>query len=238
MSMPSPLVVAMDFDDAAPCLSLARQLDPRLCRLKVGKELFTIAGPQFVEQLQLKGFDVFLDLKFHDIPNTVAGAVRAASALGVWMVNVHAGGGPAMLEAARNAIDRSNSPHPTKLIAVTVLTSLDDEQLTAVGVQDDCETQVKRLAALSHQYKLDGVVCSPLEVPLVKAATDQQFLTVTPGVRLSDNSVSTDDQHRVMTPERAKKTGSDFLVIGRPITQADNPIAALTTILDALNTVA
>lgn len=232
------IITALDYNNAADALNFAERVDPSLTRLKVGKELFTVAGPQLVEQLQSKGFDIFLDLKFHDIPNTVAGAVRAAASLGVWMVNVHAGGGPSMLEAARIAIDRSNSPQPTKLIAVTVLTSLDDEQLKAVGVQDDCETQVKRLAALSHQYKLDGVVCSPLEVPLVKAATNQQFLTVTPGVRLADNSVSADDQHRVMTPERAKKTGSDFLVIGRPITQAENPIAALTTILDALNTVA
>lgn len=225
--MKSPVIVALDFATPKDALALAGQLDPTMCRVKVGKELFTASGPALVEQLQSLGFEVFLDLKFHDIPNTVAGALRAASALGVWMVNVHALGGPAMLEAARAAVGDD-----TKLIAVTVLTSMDASQLTAIGLGDGPEAQVLKLAGLTHAAGLDGVVCSPLEAAALKQRFGEKFCLVTPGVRPADSAKG--DQKRVMTPKSALEAGSNYLVIGRPISQANDPNQALVSILESL----
>lgn len=220
------IIVALDYAEAAPALALVERLDPALCRLKVGKELFTAEGPRFVEQLARRDFGVFLDLKFHDIPNTVAKACAAASRLGVWMLNVHASGGRAMLEAARNAVD--NSASRPLLIAVTVLTSMDQATLHEVGVTGDLQEQVLRLASLTHACGLDGVVCSAQEAALLRRRLGQQFCLVTPGIRPA--SASLDDQSRVLTPAAALRQGSSYLVIGRPITQAADPLQALQAI--------
>jgi orotidine-5'-phosphate decarboxylase len=221
-----PLIVALDFADARAALALAERLDPAQCRLKVGKELFTSAGPAVVRELVAGGFAVFLDLKFHDIPNTVAGACRAAADLGVWMMNVHAAGGEAMLRAARSALgDASDRP---LLIAVTVLTSIDESTLHAVGVAGSIAAQVARLAALTESAGLDGVVCSPLEIALLRAERGADFKLITPGVRPADSAA--DDQVRVATPGAAIRAGASYLVVGRPVTQARDPLAALTAI--------
>lgn len=235
----SPVITALDFKHADDALALVQQLSPSLTRVKVGKELFTRAGPQFVEQLQTLGFDVFLDLKFHDIPNTVAGALKTAADLGVWMVNVHASGGRAMLEAAREAIDPSGS---TQLIAVTVLTSMDTEDLRQVGVESSAQDQVKRLAQLVAECALDGVVCSPRESAMLRRAHGPEFSLVTPGVRpavasgakVTETSGTASDQKRIMTPQDAIKAGSDYLVIGRPITQSADPIKTLEQLVQSL----
>jgi orotidine-5'-phosphate decarboxylase len=221
------IIVALDFPAAQPALDLVQRLDPRLCRLKVGKELFTRAGPTLVETLQTRGFEVFLDLKFHDIPNTVAGACAAAADLGVWMVNVHAGGGRRMMEAAREALDKV-ATSPPLLIAVTVLTSMAREDLNEVGVDGEPADQVQRLASLANASGLDGVVCSPREVALLRASQGDAFTLVTPGIRPAGSA--SDDQRRVMTPAQAMEAGSNYLVIGRPVTAADDPIAALDAI--------
>jgi orotidine-5'-phosphate decarboxylase len=220
------IIVALDFAGADEAISVARTLEPSLCRVKVGKELFTRAGPSLVEQLHHLGFEVFLDLKFHDIPNTVAKACRAAADLGVWMVNVHTLGGRRMMEAAREAID-SASNHPL-LIGVTILTSMGEEDLREIGLPGAPEENVLRLARLAESSGLDGVVCSPREVMALRKIVGDSFSLVTPGVR--PTGVSTDDQIRVTTPEQAIRDGSSYLVIGRPITQADNPRAALDEI--------
>jgi orotidine-5'-phosphate decarboxylase len=220
------IIVALDFSSADEALSLVKTLDPATCRVKVGKELFTRAGPAFVEQLHGLGFEVFLDLKFHDIPNTVAKACRAAADLGVWMVNVHALGGRRMMEAAREAIESSN--HQPLLIAVTILTSMGEEDLQEIGLPVDPEANVLRLAQLAESSGLDGVVCSPREVAALRETVGDSFALVTPGVRPA--GVSTDDQKRVTTPEDAIRAGSSYLVIGRPITQAENPRTALENI--------
>ena len=220
------VIVALDFPAAAPALALLEQLDPARCRVKVGKELFTRGGPQLVERAVAAGFDVFLDLKFHDIPNTVAGACAAAADLGVWMVNVHASGGPAMLRAARERLDGLSSP--PLLIAVTVLTSLDASDLAAVGCPGEPAERVLQLARLSQQAGLDGVVCSPLEAAAVRAELGPDFRLVTPGVR--PVFAASGDQKRVMTPAQALAVGADYLVIGRPITAAAEPMAALAAI--------
>ena len=221
------LIVALDYADARDALALAERLDPARCRVKVGKELFTRAGPPVVRALVQRGFAVFLDLKFHDIPNTVAGACRAAADLGCWMVNVHAAGGPAMLAAAREALG-SASDRPL-LVAVTVLTSIDEATLAAVGVQGGIAAQVSRLAALTEQAGLDGVVCSPLEITALRAERGAAFRLVTPGVRPA--AAASDDQVRVATPGAAIAAGASYLVVGRPVTQAPDPLAAL----DAIN---
>lgn len=220
------IVVALDYSQAAPALSLVEQLDPHLCRLKVGKELFTICGPQLVEQLVGKGFGVFLDLKFHDIPNTVANACAAASRLGAWMINVHALGGRAMLEAARAAVDKSEQ-RPL-LVAVTVLTSLNQQALAEIGMSGSIEQAVLRLAGLAKGCGLDGVVCSALETPALRRALGTEFCLVTPGIR--PIASGTDDQSRTTTPIEALRQGSNYLVIGRPITQAADPLQALRRI--------
>ncbi len=220
------VIVALDYPDAASALQLVAGLTPDLCRLKVGKELFTRAGPQLVEELAGHGFDVFLDLKFHDIPNTVASACHAAADLGVWMVNVHALGGERMLLAAREGIERATqSP---LLIAVTILTSMDANDLAAVGLSGSPQHNVLRLATLAQQSGLDGVVCSSRETGLLRNELGEEFKLVTPGIRPAGSQA--DDQRRVMTPADAIRAGSSYLVIGRPVTRADDPVSVLRTI--------
>lgn len=226
----SPIVVALDYSSVDAALAMAKLLDPARCRVKVGKELFTSAGPLVIEQLQQLGFEVFLDLKFHDIPNTCAKAVAAAADLGVWMVNVHASGGRRMMEAARNELDkRASRPF---LIGVTVLTSMDSVDLVELGLSVTPEEHVVRLATLAQSSGLDGVVCSANELAVIRQHCGDDFKTVTPGIRpsWSDNQ----DQKRVMTPEQAVAAGVDYMVIGRPITQSEDPAASCQRILDSL----
>lgn len=220
------IIVALDYADADSALKLINQLDPALCRLKVGKELFTAAGPQFVEKLTRSNFGVFLDLKFHDIPNTVAKACSAASNLGVWMLNVHASGGLEMMQAAKQAVDSSDTK--PLLIAVTVLTSMNQETLNQIGIQTDLPTHVLNLAKLTQLAGLDGVVCSALEAQMLRSNLGSEFCLVTPGIRPAN--ASKDDQTRIVTPADALALGSSYLVIGRPITKAENPLAALEAI--------
>jgi orotidine-5'-phosphate decarboxylase len=225
------IIVALDFPDAASALALVDRLDPALCRLKVGKELFTVAGPEFVRALVARGYEVFLDLKFHDIPNTVAAACRAAAGLGVWMVNVHAAGGRRMMEAARDALNVL--PQRPLLIAVTVLTSMNADDLEEVGVAASPAEQVLRLARLTQSCKLDGVVCSAQEAALLRAELGAGFRLVTPGIRPAGSEVG--DQRRVMTPSEAIAAGATDLVVGRPITAAPDPLAVLRAISDEIN---
>ena len=220
------IIVALDYDNATNALKIVNQLDPSLCRLKVGKELFTAAGPQFVEQLVKKDFGVFLDLKFHDIPNTVAKACTAASNLGVWMLNVHASGGLEMMQAAQQAV-LSSETKPI-LIAVTVLTSMNQASLSQIGIHTDLTTHVLNLAALTKQAGLSGVVCSAMEAKLLRKNFGNDFCLVTPGIRPANASL--DDQARVVTPSDALSNGASYLVIGRPITKAENPVSALRLI--------
>ena len=221
------IIIALDFSSQNPALELVEKLDPSKCRLKVGKELFTRFGPQLVERLQMRGFEVFLDLKFHDIPNTTSAAVAAAADLGVWMVNVHASGGEKMMTACRERLEAFGKDRPL-LIAVTVLTSMNADDLAGIGITDSLETQVSRLATLTKNCGLDGVVCSAREAPKLKAEQGADFKLITPGIR--PLTADKGDQQRIMTPTDALKAGSDFLVIGRPITQASDPLAALEAI--------
>ncbi len=220
------IIIALDYAEAAPALALSDRLQPALCRLKVGKELFTATGPALLEQLMRRGFEVFLDLKFHDIPNTTAQACKAAASLGVWMVNVHALGGRKMLEAARDAV--ANSAHKPKLIAVTMLTSMAQEDLADIGIAETPAEMVLRLATLARDSGLDGVVCSAQEAALLRERCGSEFCLVTPGIRPAQASL--DDQSRVMTPQAALQAGSSYLVIGRPITRAEDPLQALLAI--------
>ncbi len=224
------VIVALDFPDAGAALAAAGRLDPALCRVKVGKELFVSAGPAIVGQLHERGFEVFLDLKFHDIPNTVAGACRAAARLGVWMLNVHASGGSAMMRAAREAV--AAFPRPPLLIGVTVLTSLSDAELGEVGFAGSAADNVARLARLAASSGLDGVVCSAEEAAMLREALGAGFVTVTPGIRLAGGAKG--DQSRVVTPEDAVRLGAHYLVIGRPVTQAADPAATLQSIVRSL----
>ncbi len=221
------ILVAMDYDNQADCLAMAKRLSPQDCRLKVGKELFTSAGPQVVESLMNLGFEVFLDLKFHDIPSTTAKAVKAAANMGVWMVNVHASGGERMLVAAKNALD-SVAAGKTLLIGVTVLTSMEASDLKGIGIDRQPAEQVKLLADLVNKCGLDGIVCSAQEASIMRAAYGSEFCLVTPGIRLPDSPK--DDQRRTLTPEEAISAGSSYLVIGRPITQALDPVAVCRAI--------
>ncbi len=235
MSEPGPddllrIIVALDLPDPDAALELADRLDPSRCRAKVGKALFTRGGPGVVGGLRRRGFEVFLDLKFHDIPNTVAGACRAAADLDVWMVNVHASGGRRMMAAAREAL-ASSSRRPL-LTAVTVLTSLDDEDLAEAGFSGTPRDSVLRLARLAEDAGLDGVVCSPLELEPLRGVVGDEFLRVTPGIRPADSARG--DQKRVMTPAEAVSRGAHYLVIGRPITGAPDPAAALAAIADEI----
>ncbi|MDE0785976.1 MAG: orotidine-5'-phosphate decarboxylase [Porticoccaceae bacterium] len=227
----SNVIVALDYDDQHQALALADRLDPTFCRLKVGKELFTAAGPSIVKNLSDRGFDIFLDLKFHDIPNTVAKAIGAAADLGVWMANVHASGGSRMMSAAKKALDSKGSE--MLLIGVTVLTSMDASDLEEVGVRRNPSAQVLHLAELAKNSGLDGVVCSAQEAKLLKESLGPAFKLVTPGIRLANSAA--DDQRRILTPADAVALGSDYLVIGRPITQSTDPLATLSEINRSLS---
>ena len=226
----SPVVVALDNMTMEASLALADKLDPALCRLKVGKELFTRCGPDIIKALHQRQFEVFLDLKFHDIPNTTAQAVLAAADLGVWMVNVHASAGLEAMSLAKQRLLDNNLD--TLLIAVTVLTSMDNQALTQTGITDGLDTQVSRLAQLTKQAGLDGVVCSAQEAPSLKALCGQDFKLVTPGIRLAEDNA--DDQKRICTPAQARHDGADYLVIGRSITQAADPASKLQRILEGI----
>lgn len=230
MSDQAKIIVALDYAEATQAMHLVQQLNPSLCKLKVGKELFTSAGPDLVRDLVKRDFKVFLDLKFHDIPNTVAKACAAACDMGVWMLNVHASGGLAMMQAAQKAVE--DSKHPAMLIAVTVLTSMSEAELKQVGVQQSLTEQVKQLALLTQQAGLAGVVCSAQEASMLRAHCAEEFCLVTPGIRPADSAK--DDQTRIVTPSQALALGSSYLVIGRPITQAANPLLALQQIQQSL----
>lgn len=231
--MASPIIVAVDFPDVKSAWNFIDRVDPKDCRIKIGKELFTHAGPDFIKQIMKKGFDVFLDLKFHDIPNTVAKAIAVTADLGVWMTNVHASGGSRMMTAAKDALYSYGKDAPI-LIAVTVLTSMELADLQEIGINVSPLEQATRLAILAKNCGLDGVVCSAKEVQSFKTRLGSDFKLVTPGIRpVGTNS---DDQRRIMTPQRAQAAGSDYLVIGRPITQAEDPAKALQTILATLDT--
>jgi len=227
----SRVIVALDYSDQKQALEFVAKTSPEQCKLKIGKELFTRAGPQLVEKLVSKGFDVFLDLKFHDIPNTVKKAVYAAAQLEVWMVNVHAMGGQSMLSAAREGVDMAGNRHPF-LIAVSVLTSLKSADLVQLGISDDLPDYVKRLAGMAIKEGLDGLVCSAQEACLLRQTFGNAPLLVTPGIR--PDWAATDDQHRIMTPKQALQKGASYLVIGRPITQHQNPAEALEMINQSL----
>lgn len=225
--MTSKIIVALDYEKEAEALALVDQIDPSLCRLKVGKEMFTTLGINFVKQLHQRNFDVFLDLKYHDIPNTVARAIRSAADLGVWMVDLHASGGLRMMEEAKRILEPYGKDAPL-LIAVTVLTSMEDLDLLQIGINASPMEQVLRLAHLTQRAGLDGVVCSPQEVEILRNACGEEFKLVTPGIRPIGADFG--DQRRVMTPTAAIRAGSDYLVIGRPITKTDNPAEVLRSI--------
>jgi orotidine-5'-phosphate decarboxylase len=226
----SPVIIALDFPGEDETLKLVDQLDPESCRLKVGKELFTRCGPGLVSKLVERRFDVFLDLKFHDIPNTVARACEAAADLGVWMINVHSLGGEKMMAAAKEALQRrtASGQQETKLIAVTWLTSSGQAELDALGLDTTPERMVQRLARMTSNAGLDGVVCSAREAPVLRQLHNDDFLLVTPGIRPEGSSA--DDQQRIVTPQQAIADGSNYLVIGRPITRASDPCRILRTI--------
>ena len=224
--MNSRVIIALDYADANSAMALVDRLEPSACRVKVGKELFTAAGPAFIATVVQRGFDVFLDLKFHDIPNTVAQACKAAAQLGVWMLNVHALGGRAMMQAAREAVE-SASRKP-KLIAVTVLTSMTESDLHEVGIEASPLAEAMKLAQLAGDCGLDGVVCSAHEAGEIRDRVGSRFLRVTPGIRLPEDS--TGDQKRVMTPQIAIASGASYLVIGRSVTRAADPLAVLARI--------
>jgi len=227
--MTSPVIVALDLEHTL-AIDLARKLDPVNCRLKVGSQLFTSAGPKVIEELSMLGFDVFLDLKFHDIPNTVAQSVKAASNLGVWMLNIHASGGSVMMNAAKEAT--SGLLKLPLIIGVTMLTSLSEKDVNEIGIQD-ISNQALSLSSLAQKNSLDGVVCSVNEVQRIKELLGKEFITVTPGIRSSDSLK--DDQSRVSTARNAIENGSDYLVIGRPITQSDNPMKSLDSIIKEIS---
>ncbi len=229
ISQPPQIIVALDFSSEHETMELVDRLEPSMCRLKVGKELFTRCGPALVQRLVDKKFDVFLDLKFHDIPNTVANACAAAADLGVWMLNVHALGGEKMMLAARRALSGTDSP---LLIAVTWLTSSGQQELDALGIKETPEEMVTRLATMARNSALDGVVCSAQEASMLRANLGEDFLLVTPGIRLA--GAKQDDQCRIVTPEKAIQDGASYLVIGRPITQAEDPCKVLRTINEGI----
>jgi len=224
------IIVALDFPDSKQALEFARKTSPDQCRLKIGKELFTSCGPMLVEELVNSGYDIFLDLKFHDIPNTVKKAASAAARLGVWMLNVHALGGSAMMQAAREGVDIvAQRPF---LIAVTVLTSLSSQDLKDIGIDRSVPDMVDRLARNALSNGLDGVVCSAEEAPALRSSIGDSALLVTPGIR--PEWASTDDQQRIVTPQQALADGSSYLVIGRPITRHQDPAAALALIIESI----
>ncbi|HXF17245.1 MAG TPA: orotidine-5'-phosphate decarboxylase [Burkholderiales bacterium] len=224
--MNSRIIVALDYADARSATALVDRLNPAACKLKIGKELFTAAGPSFVAMIAQRGFEIFLDLKFHDIPNTVAQACKAAAQLGVWMINVHALGGRAMMNAAREGIE--SAAHKPKVIAVTVLTSMAETDLREVGIDSNPTAEVMRLAELASDCGLDGVVCSAWEASAIRDQLGSRFLRVTPGIRLPEEAA--DDQKRIMTPQLAIRSGSSYLVVGRSVTRSTDPLAVLARI--------
>ena len=224
--MSSRVIVALDYADAKSAIALVDRLQPAACKLKVGQELFTAAGPAFIATLAQRGFDLFLDLKFHDIPNTVAQACKAAAQLGAWMINVHALGGRGMMNAAREAIE--SAPRRPNLIAVTVLTSMAEPDLREVGIDASPLVEAMKLAELAAECGLDGVVCSAHEVAAIRDRLGSRFLRITPGIRLPEDGAG--DQKRVMTPQMAIAAGSSYLVIGRSVTRAPDPLAVLARI--------
>lgn len=230
----SPIIIALDYDNQDMALAFVDKIDPQSCRLKVGKEMFTLYGPQFVQALHQRGFDVFLDLKFHDIPNTTARAVAAAAELGVWMVNIHASGGERMMTAAKEVLLSYGKDAPL-LIAVTVLTSMEHADLLGTGIDVTPAQHAERLALLTKQCGLDGVVCSAHEAQQLKAVCGQAFQLVTPGIRPEGTEAG--DQRRIMTPPQAVQAGVDYMVIGRPITRAENPALALQQINQSIGVV-
>lgn len=228
----SEIIIALDYKEKNEALAFIDTIDPSIAKLKIGKEMFTRYGPELIKSLHAKKFDVFLDLKFHDIPNTVASALKAAADLGVWMVNVHASGGERMLNAAKMALDEYGKDAPL-LIAVTVLTSMEQEDLTLVGITHKLLDHTLTLAELTKNAGLDGVVCSAHEAQELKAKFGSEFKLVTPGIRLETAS-NQDDQRRIVTPRKAKENGVDYLVIGRPITEASDPFTTLKSIYDSI----
>lgn len=226
----SKIILALDYSDSATALELVGKLEPKDCRLKVGLELYTVAGNKFVRELVERGFDVFLDLKFHDIPNTVSRTCSVVAELGVWMINVHTLGGTAMMLAARKSVD--DSRHQPLLTGVTVLTSQNKDEMSSIGIVGELTSVVSRLASMAKQAGLDGVVCSPLETSRLRKELGENFTLVTPGIRPKGNN--RDDQQRVMTPEEAVASGSDFLVIGRPVTQSADPVETLKILNNSL----
>ena len=230
----SRLIISLDFSDADQAIDFCKKIDPISCRIKIGKELYTVAGPILIEKLRSLNFDIFLDLKFHDIPNTVANACRVASDLGIWMLNVHAIGGSKMMEAAYESIIKfGDSKDRPLLIAVTVLTSMSSNDFVELGITNSIENEVLLLAKLAKSVGLDGVVCSGMEVAKLRQEFGEDFCLVTPGIRL--DNLNDDDQKRIMTPRDAIKAGSNFLVIGRPITRASNPVKVINTINESIN---
>lgn len=227
----SPLIVALDYPDLSKAISMAELLDPKSCRVKVGKELYTKEGPKIIDALHQLGFDIFLDLKFHDIPNTTANAVAIAAELGVWMVNVHASGGRRMMEACVNSLSKFKSP--PLLIGVSVLTSMTEADLHEIGINSSPLDHVLKLGGLAKESGLDGLVCSAHEASLLKGELGEEFKLVTPGIRpeFSDKG----DQKRIMTPSQALRAGSDYLVIGRPITQANDPLEAMVKVVQEIS---
>ena len=232
--MSKNIIIALDFGTSDQTLQFLDLLDPNLCRVKIGKELFTASGPQLVRKVIGRGFDVFLDLKFYDIPNTVARASKVAADLGIWMLNIHASGGRAMMEAARESIDSLGDQRPL-LIGVTVLTSFLKEDLEQTGIQSYPEEQVSKLAFLARDSGLDGVVCSAAETKLLRSQLQDKFCLVTPGIRRPEDAIG--DQKRVVGPAEAIQNGSNYLVVGRPITNADSPIGALIEFNSAVSSV-
>ncbi len=227
----SKIIVALDYPDAKSAIAITEKLDPANCKLKIGKELFTRAGPSIVKTLVKQNFMVFLDLKYHDIPNTTANACLAAADLGVWMINVHASGGRKMMQTAKSALINNN--YDTNLIGVTVLTSLTEADIKEVGINTTPGEQVLRLAKLTHDCGLDGVVCSPLEIEILRQDLPKDFKLITPGIRPEGSDKN--DQQRTLTPKQAIDNGSNYLVIGRPITKAKDPLSALGKINSSLD---
>ena len=232
--MSKNIIIALDFATGDQTLQFLDLLDPNLCRVKIGKELFTASGPQLVRKIIDRGFDVFLDLKFHDIPNTVARASKVAADLGIWMFNIHASGGRTMMEAARESIDSLGNQRPL-LIGVTVLTSFLKKDLEQTGIHSYPEDQVSKLAFLARDSGLDGVVCSAAETKLLRSQIDDKFCLVTPGIRRPEDAIG--DQKRVVGPAEAIQNGSNYLVVGRPITSADSPYGALIEFNAAVSSV-
>lgn len=227
------IIVAIDASSKSEAQNLVSKLNPELCRIKIGSTLFTKEGPALIESFHQQGFEIFLDLKFHDIPQQVAGACQAAAELGVWMVNVHVVGGITMMKAAREALSKFPAEKRPLLIGVTVLTSLNESDLSGIGIEVDLAGWVLQLANAAKTAQLDGVVCSPQEISLIRKTLGKDFLLVTPGIRLETDY--SNDQKRILTPKRAIDAGSNYLVIGRPITESQNPKQTLETILETLN---